>query len=304
MYEAHFGLKQPPFSLSPDTALFVRLDDHEACYQLLTHVLDTGEGFLKVIGDVGTGKTILCRRLLRFLSDDEAARERFHSVYIPNPMLSPVGLYRAVGQELGLETPLQADNAALLEHINQKILDLAQQQRGVVIVVDEAQSLPPATLEALRLITNLETERQKLVQVILFGQPELDELLDQNRFRQLRQRITFAHYLKPLSRTAIRQYLDFRLTQSGYNGPTLVTDRAIKRLHQLSGGIPRMINVLTHKALLSAYADQRRQVNPADFDRAWRDSKPETPRLTARVAPLATMAAVLLLAAVSVWSLL
>ena len=304
MYEAHFGLKQPPFSLSPDTALFVRLDDHEACYQLLTHVLDTGEGFLKVIGDVGTGKTILCRRLLRFLSDDEAARERFHSVYIPNPMLSPVGLYRAVGQELGLETPLQADNAALLEHINQKILDLAQQQRGVVIVVDEAQSLPPATLEALRLITNLETERQKLVQVILFGQPELDELLDQNRFRQLRQRITFAHYLKPLSRTAIRQYLDFRLTQSGYNGPTLVTDRAIKRLHQLSGGIPRMINVLTHKALLSAYAEQRRQVNPADFDRAWRDSKPETPRLTARVAPLAAMAAVLLLAAISVWSLL
>ncbi len=304
MYEAHFGLNQPPFSLSPDTALFVRLDDHEACYQLLTHVLDTGEGFLKVVGDVGTGKTILCRRLLRFLSDDEAARERFHSVYIPNPMLSPVGLYRAVGQELGLETPLQADNAALLEHINQKILNLAQQQRGVVIVVDEAQSLPPATLEALRLITNLETERQKLVQVILFGQPELDELLDQTRFRQLRQRITFAHYLKPLSRTAIRQYLDFRLTQSGYNGPALVSDRAIKRLHQLSGGIPRMINVLTHKALLSAYADQRRQLNPADFDRAWRDSKPETPRLTARVAPLAAMAAVLLLAVVSVWSLL
>ncbi|WP_394169938.1 ExeA family protein [Saccharospirillum alexandrii] len=304
MYEAHFGLKQPPFSLSPDTALFVRLDDHESCYQLLTHVLDTGEGFLKVIGDVGTGKTILCRRLLRFLSDDQAARERFHSVYIPNPMLSPVGLYRAVGQELGLETPLQADNAALLEHINQQILNLAQQQRGVVIVVDEAQSLPPATLEALRLITNLETERQKLVQVILFGQPELDELLDQNRFRQLRQRITFAHYLKPLSRTAIRQYLDFRLTQSGYNGPSLVTDRAIKRLHQLSGGIPRMINVLTHKALLSAYADQRRQLNPADFDRAWRDSKPETPRLTARVAPLAAMTAVLLLVVVSVWSLL
>lgn len=304
MYEAHFGLKQPPFSLSPDTALFVRLEDHEACYQLLTHVLDTGEGFLKVIGDVGTGKTILCRRLLRFLSDDEAARERFHSVYIPNPMLSPVGLYRAVGQELGLETPLQADNAALLERINQQILNLAQQQRGVVIVVDEAQSLPPATLEALRLITNLETERQKLVQVILFGQPELDELLDQNRFRQLRQRITFAHYLKPLSRTAIRQYLDFRLTQSGYNGPSLVTDRAVKRLHQLSGGIPRMINVLTHKALLSAYADQRRQLTPADFDRAWRDSKPETHRLTARVAPLAAMTAVLLLAVVSVWSLL
>lgn len=304
MYEAHFGLKQLPFSLSPDTALFVRLEDHEDCYQLLTHVLDTGEGFLKVVGDVGTGKTILCRRLLRFLSDDAAARERFHSVYIPNPMLSPVGLYRAVGQELGLDIPQQADNSALLEHINQKILSLAQQQRGVVIVVDEAQSLPPETLEALRLITNLETEQQKLVQVILFGQPELDELLNQNRFRQLRQRITFAHYLKPLSRTAIRQYLDFRLTQSGYNGPPLISDRAIKRLHQLSGGIPRMINVLTHKALLSAYGEQRRQLKPADFDRAWRDSKPDTPRLSSRLAPLAALTAMVLLALVSIWSLL
>lgn len=304
MYEAHFGLKQPPFSLSPDTALFVRLDDHEACYQLLTHVLDTGEGFLKVIGDVGTGKTILCRRLLRFLSDDDSARDRFHSVYIPNPMLSPVGLYRAVGQELGLAPPLQADNAALLEHINRKILNLAQQQRGVVIVVDEAQSLPPDTLEALRLITNLETERQKLVQVILFGQPELDELLGQNRFRQLRQRITFAHYLKPLSRSAVRQYLDFRLTQSGYNGPALISDRAIKRLHRLSGGVPRMVNVLTHKALLSAYADQRRRLSPADFSRAWRDSKPDSAGLPSRLAPIAALAALLLLAMVTIWSLL
>jgi MSHA biogenesis protein MshM len=304
MYEAHFGLKQLPFSLSPDTALFVRLDDHEACYQLLTHVLDSGEGFLKVIGDVGTGKTILCRRLLRFLSDDETARARFHSVYIPNPMLSPVGLYRAVGQELGISVPMQADNEALLEQINDRILNLARQQRGVVVVVDEAQSLPPATLEALRLITNLETEQQKLVQVILFGQPELDELLDQNRFRQLRQRITFAHYLKPLSHTAIRQYLDFRLTRSGYNGPALISDRALRKLHKLSGGVPRMINVLTHKALLAAFAEQRRQLTPSDFERAWRDSRPDTPGTIMRMAPMVATAAILLLAMVSAWRLL
>jgi MSHA biogenesis protein MshM len=304
MYEAHFGLTQLPFSLSPDTALFVRLDDHEACFQLLTHVLDSGEGFLKVVGDVGTGKTILCRRLLRFLNDDDTARARFHCVYIPNPMLSPVGLYRAVGQELGISAPMQADNEALLEQINNRILNLARQQRGVVIVVDEAQSLPPATLEALRLITNLETEQQKLVQVILFGQPELDELLDQNRFRQLRQRITFAHYLKPLSRTAIRQYLDFRLTRSGYNGPVLISDRAVSKLHKLSGGVPRMINVLTHKALLAAFAEHRSQLTPADFERAWRDSKPDTSRTMARMAPLVATTAILLLALVSAWSLL
>jgi len=304
MYEAHFGLNQPPFSLSPDTALFVRLDDHEACYQLLTHVLNTGEGFLKVIGDVGTGKTILCRRLLRYLSDDHLAAERFHSVYLPNPMLSPVGLYRAVGQELGLSVPMKTDNAALLEQINQQILNLAQQQRGVVVVVDEAQSLPENTLEALRLITNLETEQQKLVQVILFGQPELDDLLNQNRFRQLRQRITFAHYLQPLSRTAMRQYLDFRLTHSGYNGPSLISDRTLKRLHRLSGGVPRMINVLTHKALLSAFADKRFQLSPGDVDRAWRDSRPRINSRRPWLAPVLAGAAVSLLAMITVWSLL
>lgn len=303
MYEAHFGLTQRPFSLSPDTDLFVRLDDHEACYRLLTHVLDTGEGFLKVIGDVGTGKTILCRRLLRYLSDDEAARDRFHSVYIPNPMLSPVGLYRAVGHELGLNLSAQSDNAALLDHINQRILALAEQQRGVVIVVDEAQSLPAKTLEALRLITNLETEQQKLVQIILFGQLELDDLLNQKQFRQLRQRITFAHYLKPLDRSATRQYIDYRLARCGYNGPPLFDARTLKTLHRRARGIPRMVNVLAHKTLLSAFADRRRTVKPADVDRAWRDSRPE-PDAGRWLAPSAAVLAIGVLLAVSAWSFL
>lgn len=278
MYEAHFGLQQKPFSLSPDTRLFVRLTDHESCFDLLTHVLDTGEGFLKVIGDVGTGKTILCRRLLRYLDEQPEAASRFHAIYIPNPMLSPIGLYRAVGQELGLDLSQQDDNNALLEHITARILALAEQARGVVIVVDEAQSLPAETLEALRLITNLETEQQKLVQVILFGQPELDDLLDQDRFRQLRQRITFAHYLKTLDRSATRQYLDFRLTRCGYNGPPLFNRRSLALLHRQSGGVPRMINVLAHKALLSAYADQRHRIEAHDVQRAWQDSRPQPGR--------------------------
>lgn len=274
MYQAHFGLHQMPFSLSPDTQLFVRLADHESCFSLLTHVLDTGEGFLKVVGDVGAGKTILCRRLLRYLAENTDACERFHAVYIPNPMLSPVGLYRAVGQELGLDLNQQGDNNALLDHITQRILALAELSRGVVIVVDEAQSLPPETLEALRLITNLETEQKKLVQVILFGQPELDELLDHNRFRQLRQRITFAHYLKMLDRQATRQYLEYRLAHSGYNGAPLFSRQSIRLLHRRAQGVPRMINVLAHKALLSVYADQRTQVEPRDVHHAWLDSQP------------------------------
>lgn len=285
MYESHFGLSQPPFSLSPDTRLFVRLQDHERCFSLLTHVLETGEGFLKVIGDVGTGKTILCRRLLRYLSDDPVAQSRFFSVYIPNPMLSPIGLYRAVGQELGLNLDDQNASRSLLESINRRILALASQRQGVVIVVDEAQSLPADTLEALRLITNLETEQQKLVQIILFGQPELDELLRQSRFRQLRQRITFAHYLKPLSLASTRQYIDFRLLHCGYNGPGLFSPRVLKALHKRAGGVPRMINVLAHKTLLAAYAARRTTPTLADVKLAWMDGQPDAQKLSPWLAP-------------------
>lgn len=300
MYQAHFGLQRKPFSLSPDTQLFVRLADHERCFELLTHVLDTGEGFLKVIGDVGTGKTILCRRLLRYLDDNSEAAERFYAVYIPNPMLSPIGLYRAVGQELGLQLEQQADNNALLDLITQRVLSLAEQARGVVIVVDEAQSLPPETLEALRLITNLETEQQKLVQVILFGQPELDDLLNEDRFRQLRQRITFAHYLKALDRRATRQYIDFRLSHSGYHGPPLFDRRSLKLLHKRAQGVPRMINVLAHKALLSAYADRRLKVNRLDVAHAWADSH----RSVRKTGFWFALGATAVLIAVALWRLL
>ncbi len=275
MYESFYGLQKRPFSLSPDTGLFVNLIDHEQCYSLLKHVLDSGEGFLKVIGDVGTGKTILCRKLLRYLENPE--QQQFHSVYIPNPMLSSVGLYRAVGQELGLSAEQQKDNDALLSHITERILALAESNRSVVIVVDEAQSLPAQTLEALRLITNLETERKKLVQVILFGQTELDTLLAQDRFRQLRQRITFSHYLKPLSQPETQQYLEYRLTQSGYNGPMLFSKKAVKELFAASKGVPRMINVLAHKALMAAFADRVMQVDHRHIRRAAADDEIRQP---------------------------
>jgi MSHA biogenesis protein MshM len=271
MYENHFGLTKRPFSLSPDTGLFVNLTDHDQCFSLLVHVLDSGEGFLKVVGDVGTGKTILCRKLLRYLETQK--QQSFHSVYIPNPMLSPIGLYRAVGQELGLSTEQQKDNDALQSHITERILSLAVSNKSVVIVVDEAQSLPAQTLEALRLITNLETEEKKLVQVILFGQTELDSLLNQDRFRQLRQRITFSHYLKPMSADETKQYIEFRLAQSGYNGPSLFNAKALKFLYKTSAGVPRMINVLAHKSLMAAFADRAPIVDEIHIKRAAKDDQ-------------------------------
>lgn len=300
MYEQHFGFQKRPFSLSPDTQLFVNLPDHERCFQLLIHVLDSGEGFLKVVGDVGTGKTILCRKLLRHLESDTP--ERFHSVYIPNPMLSPVGLYRAVGQELGLSNEQKGDTDALLHRITERILALAESHKGVVIVVDEAQSLPAETLEALRLITNLETEDTKLVQVILFGQTELDELLSENRFRQLRQRITFSHYLKPLTRHDIQQYVDFRINQSGYNGPPLFSAGAVKQLYQATRGIPRMINVLAHKALMAAFADRSTQVEEIHIRRAASDGA--LPVTRPNIALWTMIGASLLLGAAMLWRFL
>ena len=271
MYEAYFGLTKRPFSLSPDTGLYVNLDDHQRCFDLLIHVLASGEGFLKVIGEVGTGKTVLCRKLLHYLETEQVGR--LHSVYIPNPMLSPIGLYRAVGQELGLSEQQQADNDALLNRITERILQLAVTDQGVVIVIDEAQSLPPETLEALRLISNLETETKKLVQIILFGQTELEALLNQERFRQLRQRITFSHRLQPLSAAQTQQYIEYRLQRSGYNGPPLFQRSAMSLLHRAAGGVPRMINVLAHKALLVAFAEQIKHIQQRHIRLAVYDHK-------------------------------
>ena len=300
MYESHFGFQKRPFSLSPDTGLFVNLTDHDACFSLLVHVLDTGEGFLKVVGDVGTGKTILCRKLLRYLESEK--RDEFHSVYIPNPMLSPIGLYRAVGQELGLSLDKQKDNDALQSHITDRILALAESNKSVVIVVDESQSLPAQTLEALRLITNLETEEKKLVQVILFGQTELDTLLNQDRFRQLRQRITFSHYLKPMSANETQQYIEYRLSQSGYNGPALFNKSAVKTLFKASSGVPRMINVLAHKALMAAFADRSHQVDVIHVNRAAQDGMISTRSFNA--APWIAAAAIALFVTGVLWRLL
>ncbi|MBU2863494.1 AAA family ATPase [Reinekea marina] len=299
MYQRHFGLTKQPFSLTPDTGLFVNLPSHEQCFELMAHVLASGEGFLKVIGDVGTGKTILCRKLLRFLDAQASSNHRFHTVYIPNPMLSPVGLYRAVGQELGLDASEKRNDDALLQHINERVLSLATENKSVVIVVDESQSLPPATLEALRLISNLETEERKLVQIILFGQTELDDLLNQDRFRQLKQRISFGHYLTPLDAKETRQYIQFRLQQCGYNGHELFSDAAIKKLHKVAQGIPRMINVLAHKSMMAAYAEQKKFVEIAHVMLA-ADVKEQRKVSTAPI--LAGTAFIVLLAAL-VWRL-
>lgn len=268
MYLEHFGLQAPPFALTPDTRAFFDAGTHREALNVLLVALRSGEGFLKVTGEIGTGKTLLCRRLLADL-----AEEGYVTAYIPNPFVPPNGLRAALADELGLQYPRNLGQHHLLRLINERLLSLAEVGRSVVVVVDEAQSMPDATLEALRLLSNLETERQKLLQLVLFGQPELDERLSQPALRQLRQRISFAHRLRPLPSELVVRYVDHRLRIAGSGGEQLFVPRALRRLARASRGVPRLVNILANKALMAAYGEGVRRVAPRHVRAAERDTE-------------------------------
>lgn len=254
MYESHFGLQEAPFALTPNTRYFLRAPSHSEALELLLVALRQREGFIKVTGEVGTGKTLLCRLLLNELDKDAC------TAYIPNPNLPPETLYEAVAEELGVDVSACANMHQTLKALNQRLITLAVERKPAVLVIDEAQAMPEATIEALRLLTNLETESTRLLQIVLFGQPELDVILGKDSLRQLRQRITFQTRLQPLNREAVSQYLRHRLAQAGYNGADLFTPSALKMIWRASGGIPRLVNVLAHKSLLAAWGQGDRLI--------------------------------------------
>lgn len=270
MYQGFFGLREKPFALTPNTAFLVRLAPYQACLNLLRVALGEGEGFIKVSGEVGTGKTLLCRALLNALSEDG---ERWQVAWLPNPGLSPRDLRQALAHELRIADAEYLDDHSLLAALNRRLIELAGQGKRTVLLIDEAQALPPKTLEAVRLLTNLETEHCKLLQVVLFGQPELDKLLERTEFRQLRQRITFSYRLRPLDLADTRRYVEERLIHAGYRGEPLFDGRALRRLVAGSGGIPRLINILAHKALMVAFGAGSRQVRAAHVQRALEDTE-------------------------------
>lgn len=263
LYLAHFGLDELPFSLTPNTAFYCDLPVHREAVNVLTVALDAGEGFIKVIGEVGTGKTLLCRKLLSNLADQGYAH-----AYIPNPYLTAKELRLALAEELGLGISHRANQQRLTSAIHRRLVELNADGRPAVLVVDEAQAMPDDGLEALRLFTNLETERSKLLQVVLFSQPELDRRLAQPHLRQLRQRIAFSYRLGPLDREALATYVQHRLFVAGYNGPPVFGPRALAALHRYSRGIPRLVNVLAHKTLLLAYGRGGRRARARDVRRA------------------------------------
>lgn len=254
MYQAHFGFSEPPFGITPDTSFFFAFTSYQEALNTLLVAVRTGEGFIKITGEVGTGKTLLCRKFLAGLG------EGFVTAYIPNPYLEPRTLLMAVAEDLRIAVDPVADQHHLLKALTLGLLGHAREGRQVVLCLDEAQAMPLETLEALRLLTNLETEKRKLLQIVLFGQPELDDKLDQASIRQLKQRIGFHYRLGLLGRAELEAYIKHRLAIAGYAGERLFTPGAVRQLYRASGGVPRLVNILAHKALLLTYGQGRMQV--------------------------------------------
>ena len=254
MYRKHFGLREAPFSITPDTAFSFASGVFQEALNTLLIAVKNGEGFIKITGEVGTGKTLLCRKFLASLGD------RYVSAYIPNPYLEPKTLLAALADELGLKLGHDLDQHLMLKALTLALLEFARAGKQVVITLDEAQAMPIETLEALRLLSNLETKKRKLLQVVLFGQPELDEKLNLPVLRQLKQRIAFHYVLVPLTRTELDYYVSHRLTVAGYAGGALFSPAALNALYQASGGTPRVINILCHKALLLVFGQGKQQV--------------------------------------------
>jgi MSHA biogenesis protein MshM len=266
MYLAHFGLAELPFGLTPDTAFAFATRSHQEALNTLLVAADSGEGFIKITGEVGTGKTLLCRRFLATLP------AHCVSCYLPNPQHTPRTLLLALAEELGSALPAASSDFSLLKKISDTLLHLAAEGKRVVVCVDEAQALKSASLEALRLLSNLETEKRKLLQVVLFGQPELDARLAKPELRQLRQRIAFHYRLGTLTRDELRLYLDHRLRVAGYRGAEVFCPRAVAALHRASGGTPRLVNILAHKSLLAVFGAGGVTVDPRHVRDAARDT--------------------------------
>jgi MSHA biogenesis protein MshM len=269
MYLERFGLAEFPFGITPDTRYTFESRAQREVIETLLVALRMGDGFVKVTGEVGTGKTHACRRLANALQDDPSWRV----VYLPNPAVTGRTLLLALCLDLGLQVSHRASRDDLNAALGRSLLDHASWDVTVVALLDEAQAMPDEALEAVRLLSNLETERSKLLRVVMFGQPELDAKLAQGNLRQLNQRIAFHHSLDRLTEDETAAYLDHRLRVAGHAGAELFPAPAARAIHRAASGTPRLINVLAHKCLLLAAGDGARRVGLRHVEAAAGDTQ-------------------------------
>ena len=272
MYNEYFGLEQTPFRLTPDTRLFYPGGGRGEVLDALVYAITTGEGIIKVVGEVGTGKTMLCRML------EERLPDAVEIVYLANPSLTPEDILHAIALELGLDTEQASSRIQIMHQLQQALLQRHAQNRRVVALVQEAQSMPRDTLEEIRLLSNLETKSEKLLQIVLFGQPELDENLAAPEIRQLRERITHGFNLKTLSTDEIREYMEFRLRAAGYRGREAFSNKAYKVMSKASEGLTRRVNILADKSLLAAFAEDTHNVSDRHVKVAIEDTQLSVPK--------------------------
>lgn len=249
MYRLHFGLRELPFSLTPDTAFFFAHNGAQTALNTLLVALRSGEGFVKIVAEVGCGKTLLCRRLLAALAAE------CETAYVPNPALDARTMLLAVCDELAIDIEPSESAHRVGKELRRCLLGHARAGRRVVLIIDEAQCIPDETVEVLRLMSNIETEKRKLLQIVLFGQPELDDKLAQPHLRQLLQRITFSDRIEPMRIEEVGAYVAFRLKVAGAADPQIFSEPAIRELSRRSGGIPRLVNVIAHKAMMLAFGE-------------------------------------------------
>jgi general secretion pathway protein A len=261
MYNQFYGFREPPFNITPDPRFLFFSDRHREAFNHILFGIRERKGFVQITGEVGAGKTTLCRAVLEELGSN------FVTALILNPCLDTTQLLRTVLTEFGLQ-PGRADRVECLEMLNRFLLEQLEKGRDVVLLIDEAQDLDSELLEQVRLLSNLETDQRKLLQIVLLGQPELREKLDDRSLRQLRQRITVRYHLTPLDREEVERYIQHRLQVAGGNGRPAFTSWAVRSIHRYSGGIPRLVNAVCDKALLAGFVDgtdllTRRQVRRA-----------------------------------------
>jgi type II secretory pathway predicted ATPase ExeA len=267
VYYEYFSLDQPPFRITPDTSLFFPGGNRGAILNAMMYAITSGEGIVKVVGEVGSGKTMLCRMLAVELP------EKVEVVYLANPSLSPDNILHAIAIELKLAINPHDDRLRVMQSLQQYLLKRHAENHQVVLFVEEAQSMPLATLEEIRLLSNLETHQHKLLQIVLFGQPELDQMMSQRDIRQLKERITYSFYLNPLNNHEIKDYLNSRLRACGYRGGEVFSASSIREIARFSKGLLRRINILADKSLLAAYAANLHKVNAKQVRIAAKDSE-------------------------------